>query len=508
MKTMTFKLKAAAVIAAAVMAAGNAAADGGARLYDAVVAQDGTGDYASVQAAVDAAPENAATPWLIFIKEGTYREHVDVPANKSRLHFIGQGRDKVRISDDKLCGGENALRTDVGATFVTRSSDLYFEGISFVNSYGVEKKTGPQALALNTNGDRMVFNKCGMYSYQDTWKTPKKDTCRAYVRQCFIEGAVDFIYNRGEYFFDGCTLNIVRDAGGYIVAPSHYEATRWGYVFRNTVITAPDEDNTQVYFGRPWHNAPKTVFIDTECRVKTYEGYWYPEMGAIPALWAVYNIWDKNGYLMTNESREDYWYEGDNGEIINGKAKNYLTDEEAAEYTVENVLSGDGSDLATGIWNPLPMVEQTSKPVLREGTDGQVVWDADEYAICYVVKVNGMVKAFVTEPYYAANEGETIVVQSVNEYGALSEPSDEFVSQGTSVDEGIREDADAVITVIGSKGIVSVRGISEPVHIAVYTMNGMLVQEMDVDRNVAFSLPAGFYIVKANGTVAKVSVSR
>lgn len=44
--------------------------------------------------------------------------------------------------------------------------------------------------------------------------------------------------------------------------------TRWGYVFKNTTITAPDgkEDKTQVYFGRPWHNEPKTVFIDTECR--------------------------------------------------------------------------------------------------------------------------------------------------------------------------------------------------------------------------------------------------
>ena len=61
---------------------------------------------------------------------------------------------------------------------------------------------------------------------------------------------------------------------------------------------------------------------------------------------------------------------------------------------------------------------------------------------------------------------------------------------------------------IGSKGIVSVRGISEPVHIAVYTMNGMLVQEMDADRNISFSLPAGLYIVKANGTAAKVAVSR
>lgn len=512
------------------------------------------GQYKTIQEAIDAVPTDNNKPWLIFIKAGYYNDlnnrtfptgkytwddqSGDLPATEdSRIvlvdrpfvYLIGEDVEKVTIAQDRIAGSNSAdhnqpwYNVAEGATLVVTANDFYAENLTIDNEWWTKYEgtgtRGPQALALYVEADRAAFNNCRIRSYQDTYLSPKTQNTnqgnkqphyfdRNYFRNTFIEGAVDFIYGGGDVYFDNCTLNIVRDAGGYIVAPSHYEATRWGYVFRNTVITAPDEDNTQVYFGRPWHNAPKTVFIDTECRVKTYEGYWYPEMGAIPALWAVYNIWDKNGYLMTNESREDYWYEGDNGEIINGKAKNYLTDEEAAEYTVENVLSGDGSDLATGIWNPLPMVEQTSKPVLRGGTDGQVVWDADEYAICYVVKVNGTVKAFVTEPSYAANEGETIVVQSVNEYGALSEPSDEFVSQGTSVDEGIREDADAVITVIGSKGIVSVRGISEPVHIAVYTMNGMLVQEMDVDRNISFSLPAGLYIVKANGTVAKVSVSR
>ncbi len=43
-----------------------------AALYDAVVAQDGTGDYTSLKAAIEAAPANRVTPWLIFIKEGTY----------------------------------------------------------------------------------------------------------------------------------------------------------------------------------------------------------------------------------------------------------------------------------------------------------------------------------------------------------------------------------------------------------------------------------------------------
>ena len=86
---------------------------------------------------------------------------------------------------------------------------------------------------------RLLFNKVGMYSYQDTWITTSKSNYRHYVKDSFIEGAVDFIYNSGNVYFDNDTLNIVRKSGGYIVAPSHQKDVEWGYVFMNNVITAP-----------------------------------------------------------------------------------------------------------------------------------------------------------------------------------------------------------------------------------------------------------------------------
>ena len=72
------------------------------RVFDAIVAQDGSGDYTTVQDAIDAAPAGRGKPWLIFIKNGEYKEHVDVPATKPYLHFIGQTRDGVVIKDDRL----------------------------------------------------------------------------------------------------------------------------------------------------------------------------------------------------------------------------------------------------------------------------------------------------------------------------------------------------------------------------------------------------------------------
>ena len=386
-----------------------------ARVYDAVVAQDGTGDYTTVQAAIDAAPANRVKPWLIFIKGGTYKEHVDLPASKPYLYFIGQDRTKVFISDNRLSGGPNALSVDKGATFVAHAANLYFEGLSFVNSYGVEKNDGPQALALNTENDRIAFNKVGMYSYQDTWITTSKSNYRHYVKDSFIEGAVDFIYNSGNVYFDNDTLNIVRKSGGYIVAPSHQKDVKWGYVFMNNVITAPGvPTETDVWLGRPWHNFPKTVFINTKAEVTIPAKGWYETMGGLPVLWADYNTMDINGNPVDLSHRQDtYWYKDANGNRVEGKAKNYLTDEEAAQYTVKNVMSGDDN------WQPELLTEacDAPEPVVK---DGRITWNAVPYAICYVITKNGKVEGFTTATSCDYVEGNTYEIQAANEFGGLS----------------------------------------------------------------------------------------
>lgn len=523
------------------------------------------GQYKTIQEAIDAVPVTNSKPWLIFIKAGYYNDLNNrtfstgkytwedqsgklaasedsriVVVDRPFVHLIGEDVNKVTIAQDRIAGSNAADKTQPwynvaeGATLVIKSNDFYAENLTIDNEwwtkYEGNESRGPQALALYVESDRVAFNNCRIRSYQDTYLSPKTGNTntgnnqphyydRNYFRNTMIEGAVDFIYGGGDVYFDNCTLNIVRESGGYIVAPSHYTdlkdnqgnvtkfCTRWGYVFKNTTITAPagKEDNTQVYFGRPWHNEPKTVFIDTECRVKSYDGYWYPTMGAIPALWAVYNIWDKNGYKMSETSIEDYWYK-DNGETIRGKAKNFLTDEEAATYTVENVLSGDGTDAATGVWNPLPMTEQTAKPVIS-GKEGEAIfsWTADEYAICYVVTINGKVAGFTTETAYEAHLNDVVTVRSVNEYGALSEASDEYTvgSIGTGIEQTASEN-DVVVS--GGKGTISVRGVETATSIRIYQMNGTLVQSLDVHRNVSLSVPAGQYIVKAGQSAHKVLV--
>ena len=389
------------------------------RLYDAVVAQDGSGDYTTVQAAVDAAPEGRGKPWLIFIKNGRYKEHVDIPKAKPYIHLIGQNRDQTVILDDRMAGGPNAQHVSVAATVVVNANDCFFENLTMENSYGHEQQAGPQALALNTIGDRIALNGVALLSYQDTWITTSTSNNRHYIRNSVIEGAVDFIYNSGNVYLDGDTLEINRPSGGYIVAPSHALDVKWGYVFQNNVIRPRAGVNvTDIWLGRPWHNQPKTVFINTQTFINIPAKGWYNTMGGLPVLWADYNTVDANGNPVDLSQREDYYYYVDSStgqkmEAFN--VKNYLTPEEAAQYTVKNVMGGDDN------WQPDLLCEACEAPRVTVA-GGKLSWNAVPYAICYVVTRNGQVVAFTTDTEYSYDQGASYEVQAANEQGGLSLP--------------------------------------------------------------------------------------
>lgn len=426
-----------------------------ARIYDAVVAQDGSGDYLTLQAAIDNAPEGRGTPYLIFVKNGRYKEHIEIPALKPFLHIIGQDRDKTVIYDDRLCGGDNAYNVDQGATVLVKAADTFFENITLENSHGHEKQAGPQALALNTQADRIALNNVALLSYQDTWITSSSQKNRHYIKNSLIEGAVDFIYNGGDVYLDGDTLEINRTSGGYIVAPRHTADTKWGYVFMNNIIRPGKDFNTgntlnvtDVWLGRPWHDSPKTVFINTQTFVPIPAKGWYNTMGGLPELWADYNTVDADGNPLDLSQRESYYYYIDRStgnKVEKFNVKNYLTDEEAAQYTLKNVMGGEDN------WQPNLMCEPCDKPVVK--SDGKkLVWEPVPYAICYVVTKDGIVVGFTTETSFDGYaEGETWQLQAVNEYGGLSAKAD-VNSSATNISESsspAKSGIDAVYNISG-----------------------------------------------------------
>ena len=354
-------------------------------------------------------------------------------------------------------------------------------GITIDNeNWTKDKKAGPQALCLNTDADRVVFDGVRARSYQDTYKT-NGTFKRSYWNNSTIEGSVDFIYGNGDVWFENTTLDINRDKGGWIVAPNHEKETRWGYVFNNTTITthyASDPSTYSISFGRPWHAFPKTVFLHTVMELTPISGYWSETMGGLPAVWAIYDIRDKNGNQLPDDladedgnkvhndaSRKDYYYM-DGDKKVTGESKNWLSPSDIASYTVENVMAGDGTgNASTGVWNPLPVVEKTSTPAVA--VNGNVAtWAADDFAVCYVVTVNGKPQAFVTESMFVGNEGDIVTVQSANEHGILSPMSEEvtlaaatdIISVETSGDARGKADGD-MYNVAGQRVSRSAKGI-------------------------------------------------
>ena len=444
--------------------------------------------YRYIQDAINDAPASSTKPYLIYIKEGYYddpnpyfnssygtrwtdasmttTERIGgngksedgsikyddcriVFVNKPNVHLIGHDGTcaaRTRIASDRQDGGDKTnwqkpwYHVNAGATIEVQANadGFLMAGITIDNeNWTKDGKAGPQALCLNTDADRLIFDGVRARSYQDTYKS-NGTYKRAFWNNSIIEGSVDFIYGNGDVWFENTTLDINRDKGGWIVAPSHDKETRWGYVFNNTTITthyASDPASYSISFGRPWHGFPKTVFLHTKMELTPIEGYWSETMGGLPALWALYDIKDKNGYTLpddfadedgnkmsSNASRKDYYYmDGENK--ITGEAKNWLSPSDIASYTIENVMAGDGTgDINTGAWNPLPAVEKTSVPDIT--VNGNIAtWTADKFAICYVVIINGKPAAFVTDAQFIGNEGDRITVQSVNEHGILSAKS-------------------------------------------------------------------------------------
>jgi pectin methylesterase-like acyl-CoA thioesterase len=190
---------------------------------DFVVAADGSGHFRTVQAAIDAAPANSAKRTTILIKNGTYAELLVVPADKKNLTLRGEDRQRTIIA-----ATNNARLNPRRREMVSMDADGFrLENLTLHNT---TPKGGSQAETIRVRADRVVFDRCDFKSFQDTLRLDG----RVYVRECYIEGDVDFIWGGGTVYFDRCDIRAVHD--GYLVQ-SRNRADKLGYVFVGCKIT-------------------------------------------------------------------------------------------------------------------------------------------------------------------------------------------------------------------------------------------------------------------------------
>jgi pectinesterase len=288
-------------------------------VYKLTVAQDGSGDYTTIQAAIDASRSFPDQRVTIFVKNGFYREKIIVPAVNTRLSIIGEDAEKTIITwndyFNKINRGRNS--TFYTYTLLVIADDFYAENLTIENTAGAVG----QALALYVMGDRSVFRNCRILGNQDTLYTDGQNS-RQYFEGCYIEGTTDFIFGPATALFNNCTIFSKRDS--YITAASTPEGKPFGYVFMNCKITAAPEAK-KVFLGRPWRDYARTVFMNCE-------------LGAhiVPAGWS--------NWSGTGRDKTAYYAEYGNtgpGADTSGRVpwSHQLSKEEAARYTIANILS-------------------------------------------------------------------------------------------------------------------------------------------------------------------------
>ena len=235
------------------------------------VAADGSGEFSSVQRAIDAAPEGA----LISIAPGTYREVLTI--TKPNLHLRGAGPDarSVVIVFNKSAGDSNG--TFNSATVNVGADDFAADNLTFANDFNAthpQLPQGSQALALSVTADRAVFRNVRLLGNQDTLYLGSKgcspgngEPCtptRQYFENCYIEGNVDFIFGDGKAWFENCQIHSTPHQGGYITAQGkHYAGEDSAFVFDHCRLTAAPGVH-DVWLGRPWRAFASVTFANTE----------------------------------------------------------------------------------------------------------------------------------------------------------------------------------------------------------------------------------------------------
>ncbi|WP_020539025.1 pectinesterase family protein [Lewinella cohaerens] len=219
------------------------------------VAQDGSGDFTSIQAAIDDTKSFPDTRITIFIKDGIYEEKVKVHAWNNHLTLKGESPAGtiIRWGDyfDKIDRGRNS--TFHTATLLVQGDDFRAENLTISNTAG---EVG-QAVALAIEADRSVIVNCRMLGHQDTLYVDGANT-RQHFKDCYIEGTTDFIFGGATALFEDCIIH--SKANSYITAASTPQGRPYGLVFLRCKLTAA-KDVTSVYLGRPWRSYAQTVFL-------------------------------------------------------------------------------------------------------------------------------------------------------------------------------------------------------------------------------------------------------
>jgi pectinesterase len=291
------------------------------------VAQDGSGDYPTVQEALNAIPLNNKKRITIFIKKGMYKEKLLLDSSRNFVTLLGEDKFNTILTYDdhtgKLSPKGDTINTRTSESFLIKGDDFVAENITFDNNAGY---TAGQAVAVQASGDKLIFRNCRFTGNQDVLFTlPAKS--RQYYENCYIEGTTDFIFGAATAWFEKCHIHSKKNS--HVTAASTPPEKKYGYVFNDCVLTG-DTSLHNASLGRPWR--PYAAVIYLHCFIGQH---------IKPEGWSNWN--STENYKTTRYAEyKNYGPSADTIKRVDWSRQ--LTEDEAKACTMQNVF---------GDWKPL-----------------------------------------------------------------------------------------------------------------------------------------------------------
>ncbi|WP_159765988.1 pectinesterase family protein [Streptomyces sp. HM190] len=307
------------------------------------VAKDGSGQFTSVQKAVDAVPANNPARVIISVGPGTYRELVKVPSNKPHVTIQGSGgsRKDTVIVYNNAAGtpkpGGGTYGTGGSATVAVEADDFQARNLTISNDFDEaanQSLSGHQAVALRTAADKVVLDGVIVTGDQDTLllDTASKDRLgRVHVTNSYVIGNVDFIFGRATAVIDRSVITLKKrwngTSAGYVTAPST-AAGRKGILIANSTVNGDVADRS-FYLGRPWH-AGGDASLDPQTTVRNT---------TLSAAVKTTPWTDMSGFSWKDDRFAEYRNQGPGAGGPSGD-RPHLTDAQAADQEVADWLAG------------------------------------------------------------------------------------------------------------------------------------------------------------------------
>ncbi|XP_050386822.1 pectinesterase-like [Argentina anserina] len=234
-----------------------------------VVAQDGSGQFRTINEALRAYPKGNQGRFVIYVKKGVYKETVIINKTMINIYMYGDGPRATIVTGNK---GEETTgdKISTSGTFQVYASGFIGRSMGFTNTAGPEARP---AVALRTSGDMIGIYNCRISGYQDTLYM---NIGRQFFRNCVISGHVDYIFGDARVVIQN-SLIIVRKSSlkhqnqAFITAPGQQTAHECGGTVLHNCRIVPEEAlfptrfEVRTYLGRPWKTHAKAAFI--ECTI-------------------------------------------------------------------------------------------------------------------------------------------------------------------------------------------------------------------------------------------------